>query len=55
MDMETNTLFQAFFVSWERRFYDTKMFREDRHGLEENWVDETTRRRRRSSQASFFF
>ena len=29
-------------------FYDIKTLREDRHGLEENWADETTRCRRRS-------
>ena len=29
--------------------------RKDRHGLEENWADETICRRRRSSLASFVF
>ena len=46
---------QSYVLSWESASYDIKTLREDRHGLEENWADETIRRRRRTPRESPFF
>ena len=45
---------QSYVLSWESASYDIKTRREDRHGLEENWADETIRRRRRTPRESPF-
>ena len=45
-----NILFEKASITDKR----IKTLREDRHGLEENWADETIRRRRRTPRESPF-